>query len=60
MGGDYRKKPNEFRIHLTRIRCVVPFLACFLVACTALGWCLEAKAPLPATLVVNFFVGLGT
>jgi len=25
-----------------------------------LGWCLEARAPLAATLVVNFFVGLGT
>jgi hypothetical protein len=32
----------------------------FLVATTALGWCLEARAPLAATLVVNFFVGLGT
>ncbi len=32
----------------------------FLIATTSLGWCLEAKAPLAATLVVNFFVGLGT
>ncbi|KAK4701594.1 hypothetical protein P7C70_g4635, partial [Phenoliferia sp. Uapishka_3] len=36
------------------------FQACFLFASTALGWCLEAHAPLAATLVVNFFVGLGT
>jgi hypothetical protein len=28
-------------------------------ACTALGWCLESRAPLAATLVMNFFVGLG-
>ncbi|KAL8291258.1 hypothetical protein RQP46_002236 [Phenoliferia psychrophenolica] len=26
VGGDYRKKPDEFRIHLTRIRCLVPFM----------------------------------
>lgn len=32
----------------------------FLIAATSLGWCLEAKAPLAATLVVNYLVGLGT
>ncbi|KAG8855703.1 hypothetical protein FRB96_006747 [Tulasnella sp. 330] len=60
VGGDYRKKGDEFRIELTRLRCIFPFLACFLVASTSLGWCLQAKAPLAATLVVNFFIGLGT
>lgn len=60
VGGDYRKKPHEFRLELTRIRCIIPFTICFLIASTALGWCLEAKAPLAVTLVVNFFIGLGT
>jgi len=26
VGGDYRKKPQEFRIELTRLRCIAPFL----------------------------------
>ncbi|KAL8276745.1 hypothetical protein RQP46_010854 [Phenoliferia psychrophenolica] len=60
VGGDYRAKPDEFRIYLTRLRCLVPFTACFLVGCTALGFCLSAKAPLPVALFVNFLVGLGT
>ncbi|KAG8990670.1 hypothetical protein FRB94_013187 [Tulasnella sp. JGI-2019a] len=60
VGGDYRKKKEEFRIELTRLKCIFPFMACFIVATTSLGWCLQAKAPLAATLVVNFFVGLGT
>ncbi|EIW69113.1 hypothetical protein TREMEDRAFT_31494 [Tremella mesenterica DSM 1558] len=60
VGGDYRKKGEEFKIEYTRLRCIIPFMALFIVAATALGWCLEAKAPLAATLVVNFFVGLGT
>ncbi|KAG8992036.1 hypothetical protein FRB94_012033 [Tulasnella sp. JGI-2019a] len=60
VGGDYRKKREEFRIELTRLRCIFPFMACFIVAATSLGWCLQAKAPLAATLVVNFFIGLGT
>ncbi|WRT65469.1 uncharacterized protein IL334_002412 [Kwoniella shivajii] len=60
VGGDYRKKPNEFDIEYTRLRCIAPFTVLFLVSVTALGWCLQAKAPLPATLVVNFFMGLGT
>ena len=28
IGGDYRKKPDEFRIYLTRLRCLVPFMTC--------------------------------
>jgi hypothetical protein len=41
---------------------IVPADACsiFIVASTALGWCLEANAPLAATLVVNFFIGFGS
>ncbi|KAM0753668.1 MFS general substrate transporter [Meredithblackwellia eburnea MCA 4105] len=60
VGGDYRKKPDEFNIESTRIRCIFPFMTCFLVASIALGWCLQAKAPLAVTLVINFFIGLGT
>ncbi|KAL8291500.1 hypothetical protein RQP46_002478 [Phenoliferia psychrophenolica] len=37
VGGDYRAKPDEFRIYLTRLRCLVPFTACFLVGCTVYG-----------------------
>lgn len=32
----------------------------FVVACIGLGWSLEARAPLAVTLVMNFFVGVGT
>ncbi|ORY25281.1 major facilitator superfamily domain-containing protein [Naematelia encephala] len=60
VGGDYRKKGELFKIDRVRIMCIFPYMACFIVATIALGWCLEAKAPLAATLVVNFFVGLGT
>ncbi|WVQ62951.1 uncharacterized protein L199_001100 [Kwoniella botswanensis] len=60
VGGDYRKKPQEFDIEYTRIRCLAPFATLFLCAVTSLGWCLQVKAPLAATLVVNFFMGLGT
>ncbi|WWC60004.1 uncharacterized protein I303_102567 [Kwoniella dejecticola CBS 10117] len=60
VGGDYRKKPDEFDIEFTRIRCLAPFVIMFLASVTSLGWCLQVKAPLAATLVVNFFMGLGT
>ncbi|WVW79763.1 hypothetical protein I302_101733 [Kwoniella bestiolae CBS 10118] len=60
VGGDYRKKPDEFDLDYTRIRCLAPFATLFLVSVTSLGWCLQVKAPLAATLVVNFFMGLGT
>ncbi|WWD16739.1 hypothetical protein CI109_101170 [Kwoniella shandongensis] len=60
VGGGFRDKPNEFNVDWTRLRCIIPFSILFLVAATAQGWCLEAKAPLAATLVVNFFVGLGS
>ncbi|OCF45038.1 hypothetical protein I317_01089 [Kwoniella heveanensis CBS 569] len=60
VGGDYRKKPETFDIEYTRIRCLAPFCVMFLSSVTALGWCLQVKAPLAATLVVNFFMGLGT
>ncbi|KAK4686771.1 hypothetical protein P7C73_g3346, partial [Tremellales sp. Uapishka_1] len=60
VGGDFKKKPDEFRIEYTRLRCLFPFMTCFLCASIALGWCLETQAPLAVTLVVNFFVGLGT
>lgn len=33
---------------------------CFLLGTTALGWTLQARAPLAAVLVMGFFVGLGT
>lgn len=36
------------------------YYSIFVTACVSLGWCLEARAPLAATLVVNFFVGIGT
>ena len=26
VGGDYRKKGDEFRVDLTRIRCITPFM----------------------------------
>lgn len=32
----------------------------FATGCISLGWCLESRAPLAATLVVNFFVGIGS
>ncbi|WWC87498.1 uncharacterized protein L201_002388 [Kwoniella dendrophila CBS 6074] len=60
VGGDYRKKPEEFDIEYTRIRCLAPFTIMFLIAVTVQGWCLDAKAPLAAPLVFNFFVGLGS
>ena len=73
--GDYRKAGEDFRIELTRIVCLVPFitsvctslfhrkadmLRVFLLASIAQGWTLQAKAPLAATLVLGFLVGLGT
>ncbi|WVQ78691.1 hypothetical protein IAT38_000778 [Cryptococcus sp. DSM 104549] len=60
VGGDYRKKPETFNIERTRLRCLIPFVTCGWIATTAQGWCLQARAPLPATLVMNFFVGLGS
>ncbi|WVR04031.1 hypothetical protein IAU60_001030 [Kwoniella sp. DSM 27419] len=60
VGGDYRKKPDEFDIEYTRMRCYIPITIVFLVSSTALGWCLRARAPLAATLVVAFFMGLGS
>ncbi|KAM0753667.1 MFS general substrate transporter [Meredithblackwellia eburnea MCA 4105] len=60
VGGDYRKKGEEFRIDPVRINCIYPFMVCFLAAITAQGWCLQARAPLAATLAMNFLVGLGS
>ncbi|BEI95796.1 hypothetical protein CcaverHIS631_0107450 [Cutaneotrichosporon cavernicola] len=60
VGGEHRKKPDTFRLELTRIRCMYPFMAVFCSAAIALGWCLQARAPLAATLVMQFLVGLGT
>ncbi|ORX37291.1 major facilitator superfamily domain-containing protein [Kockovaella imperatae] len=58
--GDYRKAGEDFRLELTRIRCLTPFVIVFLSASTAQGWTLQVKAPLAATLVLGFFTGLGT
>lgn len=60
VGGDYRAKPEEFNIEKTRIRCLYPFAICSCIATIAQGWCLQAKANLGATLVMNFLVGLGS
>ncbi|KAK8861358.1 hypothetical protein IAR55_002177 [Kwoniella newhampshirensis] len=60
VGGGFREKPDEFNIEWARLSCLIPFTLLFLISATAQGWCLEAKAPLAATLVVNFFVGLGS
>ncbi|OWT38522.1 hypothetical protein AYX14_05816 [Cryptococcus neoformans] len=60
VGGDYRAKPEEFNIEKTRIRCLFPFAVCSCLATVAQGWCLQAKANLGATLVMNFLVGLGS
>ncbi|WVQ73805.1 hypothetical protein IAR50_003386 [Cryptococcus sp. DSM 104548] len=60
VGGDYRQKPDQFNIERCRLYCLIPFTVLALVAMTAQGWCLEVKAPLAATLVMNFFVGLGS
>ncbi|ODN72868.1 hypothetical protein L202_08295 [Cryptococcus amylolentus CBS 6039] len=60
VGGDYRTKPLLFNIEKTRIRCLAPFAIMSCLATVAQGWCLQAKAHLAATLVMNFFVGLGS
>ncbi|KAL8277585.1 hypothetical protein RQP46_010017 [Phenoliferia psychrophenolica] len=60
VGGGYREKPEDFRIFRTRLFCLIPFSVCFLTASLALGWALHYEAPLPVTLIINFFVGLGT
>lgn len=59
-GGDFRRCPRTFRLERTRLRCMYPFAVLFVAACTALGWCLQARAPLAAVLAVQFCVGLGT
>ncbi|ODO09248.1 hypothetical protein I350_02848 [Cryptococcus amylolentus CBS 6273] len=60
VGGDYRQKPEQFNIERTRIYCLIPFTILAVASMTAQGWCLEVKAPLAATLVMNFLVGLGS
>lgn len=60
VGGDFRKCPTTFRLERCRLRCMYPFALLFMTACIALGWCLQAQAPLPAVLVMMFFMGLGT
>ncbi|WVQ72078.1 hypothetical protein IAR50_001623 [Cryptococcus sp. DSM 104548] len=59
VGGDYCSKPDDFHVERCRLYCFIPYTVLGLVAMTAQGWCLEVKAPLAATLVTNFFVGLG-
>ncbi|ORY24562.1 major facilitator superfamily domain-containing protein [Naematelia encephala] len=60
VGGSHREKPHEFRLEWTRFRCIIPFMSVFLAACIGQGWCLAKHAPLAATLVLGFFVGLGS
>jgi hypothetical protein len=60
VGGDYRKRPDDFRVELARIRCLYPFISVLVLAAIGLGWALRYKAPLAVTLVLQFFVGLGT
>lgn len=60
VGGEHRKKPDTFRLELTRIRCMYPFMTVFCTAAVAVGWCLHARAHLAATLFMQFLVGLGT
>jgi hypothetical protein len=60
VGGDYRKKPDEFRIDLTRIRCMFPFIITLALASIGVGWALHYKAPLAVTLILQFLVGLST
>jgi hypothetical protein len=70
--GDHRKRP-DFRLEQARLLVIVPYAmyvpssesthlirSLFLVSVTAMGWCLQVKAPLAATLVMNFLMGIGT
>ncbi|WVQ77779.1 hypothetical protein IAR50_007469 [Cryptococcus sp. DSM 104548] len=60
VGGDYSSKPHQFKTELTRIRCLIPFAVCSCLATIGQGWCLEKHVHIAATLVFNFFVGLGS
>ncbi|WVN89919.1 uncharacterized protein L203_105149 [Cryptococcus depauperatus CBS 7841] len=60
VGGDYRAYSGSFRIELTRLRCLIPFTICSIIAITVQGWCLQVKAPPAMTLIIKFSVGLGT
>lgn len=59
-GGDFRARPHTFRLERTRLWCMYPFVLLFMAACTALGWCLQARAHLAAVLIMQFLVGAGT
>lgn len=58
-GGDHRKS-DAFRLERTRIRCMYPFITVFCIAAIGLGWCLQMRAHLAATLIMQFLMGLGT
>lgn len=60
VGGDFRKHPDTFRLEWTRISCMYPFMGIFVLSAIALGWCLQVRAHLAATLIMQFLVGLGT
>jgi len=60
VGGDYRKKPDDFRVDLTRIRCMYPFITGMALSSIGIGWALQYHAPLAVTLVLVFIVGLST
>ncbi|ORY29520.1 major facilitator superfamily domain-containing protein [Naematelia encephala] len=60
VGGDHRAKPEEFRLERVRFS-VLPFtVGLLLVSCIAVGWSMQANAPIAVPIVLNLFVGLGT
>lgn len=58
-GGDHRVCPN-FRVELTRHRCLWPFITGFCLVAIAFGWAMEYKAPLAVVLILQFLIGCGT
>lgn len=58
-GGDHRVRP-DFRVELTRHRCLWPFIIGFCLTAIAFGWAMEYTAPLAVVLVLQFLIGCGT
>lgn len=58
-GGDHRACP-DFRVELTRHRCLWPFIIGFSLTAIAFGWAMEYSAPLAVVLILQFLIGCGT
>lgn len=58
-GGDHRACP-DFRVELTRHRCLWPFIIGFCITAIAFGWAMEYSAPLAVVLILQFLIGCGT